>query len=209
MTTKLAITKVEVGPIGTNCYILAEEQAGLCAVIDPGDEPERVAKAIEATKCKPAMILLTHGHFDHYTGVKGLLERYPDLPVYIHPADATDAARSELLFPRLDGKNQRYYKEGDTLHLGALSITVMETPGHSKGSVCLVTDTMIFCGDTLFRMSCGRTDFPGGDYREILQSLKRLAELPGDYACLPGHMESTTLDFERGHNPYMKQGMTV
>lgn len=203
------IVPVQVGPIGTNCYILAEEKAGVCAVIDPGDEPERVEKAIAATNCEPVMILLTHGHYDHYTGVDGLLEKHPDLPVYIHKADTTEDPRSELLYPRLGEKNQRYYKEGDALKLGALTITVMETPGHSKGSVCLVTDNVIFCGDTLFRMSCGRTDFPGGDYREILLSLKRLAELPGDYACLPGHMESTTLDFERQYNPYMKQGMTL
>ena len=205
----MKISALTVGPIGTNCYILADEKVGLCAVIDPGDEPARVAKAVESTGCKPTMILLTHGHFDHYTGVKGLLDIYPDLPVYIHRADTTDAATSELLYPRLGEKNQRYYQEGDVLHLGELTITVMETPGHSKGSVCLVVSNVIFCGDTLFRMSCGRTDFPGGDYREILLSLKRLAELPGDYTCYPGHMEATTLSFERTHNPYMKQGRTL
>jgi len=205
----MKITALQVGAIGTNCYILSEEKAGLCAVIDPGDEPVRVAKAIEATGCKPAMILLTHGHFDHYTGVNGLLEKYPQLPVYIHRADTTDAPRSELLYPRLGEKNQRYFKEGDSLTLGDESITVMETPGHSKGSVCLVVEDVIFCGDTLFRMSCGRTDFPGGDYREILLSLKRLGQMSGDYTCYPGHMEATTLSFEREHNPYMRQGMTL
>lgn len=205
----MKIVTLQVGPIGTNCYILCDEEAAVCAVIDPGDEPRRIAAAIAGTGCTPEMILLTHGHFDHYTGVEGLLELYPALPVYIHRADTADKPGGELLFPHLGEKNQRYYQEGDQLPLGGLTVRVMETPGHSKGSVCLLVGDVIFCGDTLFRLSCGRTDFPGGDYREILESLKRLAQLPGDYTCYPGHMEPTTLSFERQRNPYMKQGMTL
>lgn len=205
----MKIDSLCVGPIGTNCYILQDEAAGLCAVIDPGDEAERIIKAVENTGCAPAMILLTHGHFDHYTAVSGLLEKYPDLPVYIHASDVTDQAAGgfDLLFPRLREGNQRYYKEGDTLTLGSLKIAVLETPGHSRGSVCLVVGDVIFSGDTLFRGSCGRTDFAGGSYTDILQSLKKLAQLPGQYRVYPGHDRATDLDFERRVNPYVKQGL--
>ena len=95
------------------------------------------------------------------------------------------------------------------LPLGGLSLRVMETPGHSEGSVCLLLDRehVIFAGDTLFRCSCGRTDFVGGDYREMLQSLARLGNLPGSYRVYPGHDQPTTLDYERRVNPYVRQGM--
>ena len=205
----MKIDSLTVGPIGTNCYILQEEQAKLCAVIDPGDEPERVIRAVEQTGCTLTMILLTHGHFDHYTGVAGLLEKWPELPVYIHEKDVTERVSGgfDLLFPRLTEKNQRYYKEGDCLTLGGLTIRVLETPGHSRGSVCLVVGDVVFSGDTLFYGSCGRTDFAGGSYEDILCSLKRLAELPGQYKVYPGHDRPTDLDFERRMNPYMKQGL--
>lgn len=205
----MKIDSLAVGSIGTNCYILQDEAAKLCAVIDPGDEPERILSAVEQTGCTPAMILLTHGHFDHYTAVKGLLEKWPELPVYIHKNDVTDKSVGSfsLLFPRLPEKNQRYYKEGDRLTLGGLTITVLETPGHSRGSVCLVVGDVIFSGDTLFHGSCGRTDFAGGSYEDILRSLKKLAQLPGQYQVYPGHDRSTNLDFERRVNPYVKQGL--
>ena len=203
------ITSLQVGPIMTNCYILADETAKVCAVIDPGDEPQRIEKAVTQTGCKPVAIYLTHGHFDHYMGVAGLLENHPDLPVYIHKNDVVDGRGGDLKFPRLNEKNQRYYQEGDTLTLGTLSIRVLETPGHSSGSVCLVVNDVIFVGDTLFFMSCGRTDFPDGSYSDILRSLGRLARLDGNYQVYPGHERATTLDFERNHNPYLRQGLTL
>ena len=150
----MKIDSLAVGSIGTNCYILQDEAAKLCAVIDPGDEPERILSAVEQTGCTPTMILLTHGHFDHYTAVKGLLEKWPELPVYIHESDVTDKPVSSfgLLFPRLP-------------------------------------------------------DFAGGSYEDILRSLKKLAQLPGQYQVYPGHDRSTNLDFERRVNPYVKQGL--
>ena len=203
------VSSLQVGPIMTNCYILCDETANVCAVIDPGDEPDRIEKAVAQTGCELTAIYLTHGHFDHCTSVAGLLERYPDLPVYIHENDVVDGSSRELKFGRLSEKNQRYYQEGDTLTLGTLTLSVLETPGHSSGSVCLVVNDVIFAGDTLFCMSCGRTDFPDGSYPAILRSLARLARLPGDYKVYPGHERATTLDFERNHNPYMRQGLTL
>ena len=207
----MKVLSAMVGPIMTNCYLLCDEAAKVCAVIDPGDEPKRIEAMIASCGCSPVMILLTHGHFDHCTGVAGLLEKWPDLPVYIHEADVTDSSGSELTFRRLDEKNQRYYHEGDTLTVGSLTLRVMETPGHSRGSVCLLVEGqgVIFSGDTLFRGNCGRCDFPGGDYRAMLRSLARLGRLEGQYQVYPGHEEATDMDYERKANPYMKQGMLL
>ena len=207
----MKVLSAMVGPIMTNCYILCEEAAKVCAVIDPGDEPKRIEAMIASCGCSPVMILLTHGHFDHCTGVAGLLEKWPDLPVYIHEADVTDSSGGELTFRRLDEKNQRYWHEGDTLTVGGLTLRVMETPGHSRGSVCLLVEGqgVIFSGDTLFRGNCGRCDFPGGDYRAMLRSLARLGRLEGQYQVYPGHEEATDMDYERKANPYMKQGMLL
>ena len=207
----MKVLSAMVGPIMTNCYILCDEAAKVCAVIDPGDEPKRIEAMIASCGCSPIMILLTHGHFDHCTGVAGLLEKWPDLPVYIHEADVTDGVGGELTFRRLDEKNQRYWHEGDTLTVGGLTLRVMETPGHSRGSVCLLVEGqgVIFSGDTLFRGNCGRCDFPGGDYRAMLRSLARLGRLEGQYQVYPGHEEATDMDYERKANPYMKQGMLL
>ena len=207
----MKVLSAMVGPIMTNCYILCHEAAKVCAVIDPGDEPKRIEAMIASCGCSPVMILLTHGHFDHCTGVAGLLEKWPDLPVYIHEADVTDGVGGELTFRRLDEKNQRYWHEGDTLTVGSLTLRVMETPGHSRGSVCLLVEGqgVIFSGDTLFRGNCGRCDFPGGDYRAMLRSLARLGRLEGQYQVYPGHEAATDMEYERKYNPYMKQGMTL
>ena len=204
----MRVLSLMVGPIMTNCYILCDEAAKVCAVIDPGDEAGRIEEEIASSGCTPTMILLTHGHFDHCTGVAGLLEKWPELPVYIHEADVVDTVGDQLKFCRLGEKNQRYYHEGDKLTVGNLTLDVMETPGHSQGSVSLLVEGqhVIFSGDTLFRCSCGRCDFPGGDYRKMLTSLGRLASLEGNLRVLPGHDRETTLDYERRVNPYMRQG---
>ena len=204
----MKIDSIMVGPIMTNCYLLSDETAGACALIDPGDEADRVLDMVSRSGCALQYILLTHGHFDHTTAVRPLLEKYPDVPVYIHEKDVTDQPpkHMDMMFSRLPEHNQRYYHDGDTLALGSLTITVLETPGHSKGSVCLVVGDVIFSGDTLFRCSCGRCDFPGGDYRKMLASLGRLASLEGNLRVLPGHDMETTLDYERRVNPYMRQG---
>ena len=207
----MKVLSAMVGPIMTNCYILCDEAAKVCAVIDPGDEPKRIEAMIASCGCSPVMILLTHGHFDHCTGVAGLLEKWPDLPVYIHEADVTDGVGGELTFRRLDEKNQRYWHEGDTLTVGSLTLRVMETPGHSRGSVCLLVEGqgVIFSGDTLFRGNCGRCDFPGGDYRAMLRSLARLGRLEGQYQVYPGHEAATDMEYERKYNPCMRQGMAL
>lgn len=203
----MTITTLQVGPIMTNCYILCDEANKVCAIVDPGDDGAHICKAVAATGCTPVAVYMTHGHFDHWNGLGEVLDAYPDLPVYIHEAEVIDGRGGDLRFPRLHEHNQRYYDEGDTLTVGDLTLTVMVTPGHSPGSVCLVVGDTIFSGDTLFRANCGRCDFPGGDYRKMLSSLARLGRMEGQYTVYPGHDRATDMDYERSHNPYMLQGM--
>ena len=200
----MKVKLLRVGPIGTNCYILEDDQTNLAAVIDPGDEPELIQEALEKEGVEVRYLLLTHGHYDHTTAVPALHRVYPQADIYIHQADANGAGST--LFP-LAGEvdDLKLYDEGDVIRLGDHEIQVLHTPGHSPGSVTLKVGDVLFTGDTLFQGSCGRTDFPGGSLETIYASLKKLAELPGDYRVYPGHGGETTLDQERRYNFYMRE----
>lgn len=200
------IKTLQVGPIGTNCYILCDEQAKACAVIDPGGDAAWVAGAVKDTGCVPCAILLTHGHYDHTGGVAALQAKWPEVPVYLNRRDVYEGdAYLQQLFPPVSGAKD--YGEGDTVAVGGLTVEVLATPGHSEGSVTLRCGDVLFCGDTLFAGSCGRTDFPGGSMKTIMASLKRLGQLEGNFKVLPGHMEPSDLDRERRTNPYLLQAM--
>ena len=200
------IRMLQVGPIGTNCYLLCDETEKLCAVVDPGGDAARVAAAVVDTGCAPCAILLTHGHYDHTGGVAELRAKWPGVPVYLNRRDQYEGdAYLQQLFPPVPGAKD--YDEGDTIQVGGLTVDVMATPGHSEGSVTLRCGDVLLCGDTLFAGSCGRTDFPGGSVKKIMASLKRLGSLEGDLQVYPGHMETSTLDQERSWNPYLHQAM--
>ena len=203
----MQVKVLQVGPIGTNCYILEDETARAAAIIDPGDEAGRILQVIEDDGVDVKYILLTHGHYDHTTAVPQLHKALPQAEIYIHRADANGAGSQ--LFP-LAGQipDLKFYDEGDTLALGDMTIQVLHTPGHSKGSVTLKVGDVLFCGDTLFAGSCGRTDLAGGSYEEIMASLKKLGELPGDYHVCPGHDVTSTLERERRSNPFLREAMS-
>ena len=192
----------------TNCYLIGDENAKVCAVVDPGGSPEKVLDMISRSGLTPEMILLTHGHYDHVRALPALLEVYPDLPVYIHEKELCPAEdlKERYHMPH-KGKNQRTYDEGDTLTLGNLTIQVLHTPGHSAGSVTLLVEDVMLCGDTLFAGSCGRWDLPGGDGDAIKTSRARLYHLGGDYKVCPGHGGASTLERERQSNGYMRQAV--
>lgn len=200
----MQVKMLQVGPIGTNCYIL--EDGGKIAVIDPGDEAGRILAVLNGMEGTVEYILLTHGHYDHTTAVPELHAALPKAKIYIHPADANGAGNT--LFP-LAGQVEGllFYDEGDTVPLGGLTIEVLHTPGHSPGSVTLKTGDVLFTGDTLFAGSMGRTDLAGGNEEEIMASLRRLGELEGDFTVCPGHMATSTLDRERKRNPYLRMAM--
>ena len=202
----MQVKVLQVGPIGTNCYLLEDEKAHVAAVIDPGDEAGRILHVIKDDGVDVKYILLTHGHYDHTTAVPELHQALPQAEIYIHKADANGAG--SRLFP-LAGQipDLKFYDEGDALTLGELTIQVLHTPGHSMGSVTLKVGDVLFCGDTLFAGSCGRTDLAGGSYDEIMASLKKLGELPGDYHVCPGHDVTSTLERERRSNPFLREAM--
>ncbi len=202
----MKVSMMQVGPIGTNCYIL--EDGKKAAVIDPGDEADRILAQLNQLDVQVEYILLTHGHYDHTTGVPELHKALPGAKIYIHQADANGAG--SRLFP-LAGQvdDLLLYDEGDALPLGTLTIEVLHTPGHSPGSVTLKAGDVLFTGDTLFAGDCGRTDLRGGSWEEILVSLGRLGKLEGNFHVLPGHGDTSDLDTERKINPYLKQGMEL
>ena len=203
----MEIKMMQVAPLGTNCYLICDETEKVCAVVDPGGSAGNVAAAIRETGCEPKCILLTHGHYDHTGGVDELREVWPDIRVYLSHKDHFPAGSAEArLFLPLGGEITDY-GEGDTVTVGSLQVKVLSTPGHSEGSVCLLCEDMLISGDTLFADSCGRTDFTGGSMRKMMASLKRLAQLEGNPAVLPGHMETSDLDTERRRNPYVLQAL--
>ena len=195
----LKVHAMALGAYQTNCYIIHEEHSSTCCVIDPGYDADIILDKLESLGLTLEAILLTHGHFDHVGAVKELAAE-TQCEVYIHPDDLTMPpmmTAGALYYTRT-------YAEGTRLKLAGLDIAVLHTPGHTPGSVCLLCDTTILSGDTLFRGSCGRTDLPGGDWATISKSLNRLAALEGNFWILPGHGPSSTLRDEKKYNPYMR-----
>ena len=195
----LKVHALALGAYQTNCYIIHDEHSKTCCVIDPGYDADTILDKLETLGLTLEAILLTHGHFDHVGAVKDLAAE-TQCDVYLHPDD--------LSMPPMMTAGQLYYTktyaEGSRLQLAGLDIAVLHTPGHTPGSVCLLTETAIFSGDTLFQGSCGRTDLPGGDWATITKSLKRLAALEGNFWVFSGHGGSSTLRDEKKYNPYMR-----
>lgn len=207
----VSIERIVLGNLENNTYIVTDEN-GDCAVIDPAIESEQLNALLGGKNVK--YILLTHGHFDHIMGANSVKE-LTDAQIVIHKDDEIclsdeNASVFALEYPN---KAQPYIKadilteDGTELPFGNSVIKVMHTSGHSKGSVCYIfeDDRIIFSGDTLFRLSAGRTDLYGGNARGILYSLSRLSELSGDYTVYTGHGNATTLEFERQNNRYMRR----
>lgn len=195
------IRTLTVGPIETNCYVVSDEKSRECAVIDPGDESGTIMDYIESAGLRCRCVLLTHAHYDHVGAVPELL-RETGAALYMSAKDngvAIGGGRGCFNAP----EGTRFYDDGDVVDVSSLSFRVIATPGHTPGSVCLVCGDVIFTGDTLFRDSCGRTDFPASSTDDMLVSLRRLARLPGDYEVFPGHMSATTLERERRMNCFL------
>lgn len=203
----MLIKTFEVGQLSTNCYIVTDEKTLCCAIIDPGAESGRILNYIAENQLKPVCIFLTHGHFDHTTAVPSIRSEL-NIPAYINKKDVNTAGNhSSMKFDVEKTDPVWYYSDGDKIEVGNLTFTVMETPGHSEGSVTLICQDVLFTGDTLFRDSCGRTDFEGGSMDVLLASLKRICSLEGDYEVYPGHADSTTLDRERRFNFYVRRAL--
>ncbi len=198
----MKISVMMLGALQTNCYLVYDETTRNCAVIDPGCDGDLIAKRLKEENLNLAMILLTHGHYDHIGGIEALRAN-AQIPVYIHEKDC----QLPLSMTHIPVFCTDTYADGDKITMDSITFQVLHTPGHSAGSVCLWAGDVLFTGDTLFRGSCGRTDFPTGSYAQMLQSLARLYRLPGNLKVLPGHGELSMLECEREKNPYMLEAV--
>ncbi len=205
----MEIKKLVLGELMANCYLVQVDDSH-CVLIDIGDGAAVVERQLTTLHLEPVAILLTHGHFDHVAGVEQIRATY-NIPVYIHEADAamlSDSAENlgDWLSPGTFQKISCHVPvtEGETLSFGKLQFKALHTPGHTLGSLCWQCEDCLFTGDTLFRMSRGRTDFPGGSDAQMLDSLRRLKHLEQEFQVLPGHNESSVLSFEKEHNPSMR-----
>ncbi len=198
------------GMVAANCYIIKDIESGEAAVVDAGTYNAKLETTIKSMGIeKLKYILLTHGHFDHIMGVQKLKRNFGG-EIVIHENDADCLSDSKKSLSAVWGfmcpgfSADLTVKDGDTLFLGNERIEVIHTPGHTVGSVCYKTDKILFSGDTLFHMTCGRTDFPGGSMEQMTDSLKKLSCLSGEYRVCPGHDRESTLSFEKDNNPCMK-----
>ena len=196
------VETLSVGPLGTNCYLAWADGSKSCAVIDPGASPAAILEKARALGLSIDSILLTHGHFDHVGAVKAIYEA-TRCPVYLH--------QKELSLPSVLTAGELcytdFYEPGETVRAGGIDFSVLYTPGHTPGSVCLYNSEVLFSGDTLFAGSCGRVDFPGGNGEQMRCSLATLCVLPFSGKVYPGHGSATTLDQERRTNPYFRGGV--
>jgi len=204
------IVQIPNGVFAENCYLVVDEQAAECAVVDPGEEAGLILHKIAETGAKPVAIWLTHAHVDHVLGVTRIAAETA-APVWLHPADRAlyDAVPEQAAWfglgapPRLPAPD-RELVHGEQVAVGELRFAVRHAPGHSPGSVCLVGPGAVFSGDVLFAGSIGRTDLPGGDFETLIASIEReLLPLPDDTILYSGHGPESTIGRERRTNPFL------
>lgn len=194
------------GLLGSNCWLLADSGEG--AIIDPGAGIDKIMSMIAETGCKVKYIVLTHSHFDHVVSVD-LLREKTGAPVLLHSNEAgylTDPwynGSGSFGSERRFKEAERFIEDGDRLPLGKAELEIIHTPGHTPGSICIKTGSLLFTGDTLFRLSIGRTDLGTGSYTDIMASLRKLTELDADTIVYPGHGESSAIGFEKKNNPWL------
>lgn len=209
MEFNLILKKLIVGPLGTNSYIFGSSESKEAVIIDPGGDSSRIIQSIEELDVKPISILLSHGHFDHTGGV-GKIKRYFDIPLMFNKKEYDSGLYHQK-------QAERWLNEGDSILIGEIILNVLETPGHSPGSLCFFTkdvkeyneiqiDGVIFTGDLIFRRSIGRSDFGGGDPNLLFSSIKNKImlnpEITDNFLIFAGHMGSTSVGEERQMNMF-------
>lgn len=201
---------ISVGPLQGNSYIIGDENTKDAIVIDPGDEGDRILEVVRVNNLKVKEIICTHAHFDH-VGAAGDIKNGTDARIMMHKEDLDtySLAKDQAAFwgfrvddlPQPDG----FLDEGDEVKVGSLSFKVMHTPGHSRGGICLYGEGMVITGDTIFKGSIGRTDFPGGSIDELRGSFRRIINLPDDTRIFPGHGPETAVGYEKKTNFFMSE----
>lgn len=204
----MKIDCITVGPFGVNCYILHKK--GKAVVIDPGAEPEKILKTIISYKLDVTAYILTHGHIDHISALPGLTSEKP-APILISAQDAKWAfTRTNCLAPiypplSYQPETMREIAHNDIISEAPIPLSVLFTPGHSPGGICLYASAqnILFSGDTIFQNSVGRTDLPGGDEKKLMHSIALLSALPANTVVYPGHGPATTIGDEVNGNPFL------
>jgi hydroxyacylglutathione hydrolase len=208
----MKIDRLVLGMYETNCYVLRDnEVSNQCLIIDAGLQAKPLIDFLREQELDPIAVVLTHGHIDHIAGVQMLRANFPKIRVHIHKLDAemlTGAPSNLSLMhgvPFSTDPADVLVEEGSTIEQAGMKLKVLHTPGHTPGGICLYArdDGIVFTDDALFADSIGRTDFPGGDTAELLQSIKaRILALPGQTKVYPGHGPATTVAQEKTHNPF-------
>lgn len=208
MNDGLLVRTLTVGPLEENAYLVADTERGEAVLVDPGEEAERLLRAVDEVGVPLAAIWLTHAHFDHIGAVAGVRRRF-DVPVYLHEADIPlfeagprQAAAWGFSFDGDRAPDQRF-SEGQAVHVGQYQFAVWHTPGHSPGHVSLVGAGIALVGDCLFAGSVGRSDLPLSNPAELDATLVRLSALPEATRVFPGHGPDTTIGVERRTNPFL------
>lgn len=206
----MKIEKFVLGSMGTNCYLVMNEETKELLIVDPAVCPDYVVSHVKSNGYTPKAVLLTHGHFDHVMGIDGWVKEF-DIPVYLHEDEERILADPELNLSELFGSGYSYHKvnclrDGQTLQLAGFTFQVIHTPGHTCGGCCYYekAEGVLFSGDTLFYQSVGRSDFPTGSMSTLVRSIKdRLFCLPDDVMVYPGHNDATCIADEKMYNPYV------
>ncbi len=210
MDDRLIIKRLVVGHLSANCFIVGTRSAGEGMVIDPGGNEPDIIKAIAESSLDIKIIVLTHGHSDHIAALRDIQDR-TGAPVAVHTEDA-DFLEGYGAFSSQFGISyktprppDRLLREGDEINIVGLSLTVVHTPGHTPGSICLLGENLIFTGDTIFRRGIGTTLMPGSSRRQLIDSIhRRVMVLPDETVIYPGHGRETTVGAERRDNPYTR-----
>ena len=208
----MIIDTVVVGPFATNCYIVGSESTKEGIIIDPGDEAGVILERVSEIGLDIKLIALTHGHIDHIGALKAIKEA-TGAELAVHTDDAKSLRGkggliismlvSGLAYPKPPSPD-RLLEDGDSLYIGDLHLKVLHTPGHTPGGICLAGEGVVFSGDALFNYGIGRTDLPGGSYRQLIESIQtKLMVLPDETIVYPGHGRETSIGTERSGNPFL------